>query len=107
MTAIASGWFASVPTPKASAIGRRPTTVVRTVIKIGRRRIRPARGTATRRGAPRRRRAEADGEARRQRELAELPLELLRDRPEIASDGVGGDAHEALLVLALDLHRTR
>src|SRR2546422_8018561 len=51
--------------------------------------------------------AEADGEARRQRELAELPLELLRDRPEIAPDGVGGDAHETLLVLALDLHRTR
>jgi hypothetical protein len=57
ITAMASGWFASVPTPKASAMGRRPTTVVSVVMRIGRSRIRPARGTATCSGSPWRRRS--------------------------------------------------
>src|SRR5713226_7746496 len=57
ITAIASGWFASVPTPSARAIGRSPTTVARTVMRMGRRRMRPARGTATRSGSPWRRRS--------------------------------------------------
>src|SRR5438552_2023685 len=50
---------------------------------------------------------EADREAGRQREPTELRLELLRDRAEVAAHGVGRDADETLLVLPLDLHRTR
>ena len=47
MTARASGAFASLPTSQPSAIGDRPTMVVRLVIRIGRSRVRPARTTAS------------------------------------------------------------
>jgi hypothetical protein len=54
MTARASGAFASPPTSQPSAIGRRPKTVARLVIRIGRSRVRPARTTASPSGSPRR-----------------------------------------------------
>src|SRR5690606_13601616 len=53
MTAIASGARRSAPRPMPSAIGSRPSTVVTVVIRIGRRRARPASRIASRVGTPR------------------------------------------------------
>ena len=53
ITARASGRLVSLPSPIPSAIGIKPTIVATVVIRIGRRRVRPASMVASSSGLPR------------------------------------------------------